>query len=264
MTRAGETCMTGEASIYFRDAPPSPLAFVPTERHERWALIREMIRQWFPADLSRLKLPSGMGPITNLPTACPAIREWYKIVREAPGIWCQQDHLFGADGDWRRGSYLTIAIENQACAYWGIPLNELERDDPPVFVDGDDGWVLECTTTSEFAIAWLAFSIKWSEHNRRWANGEMTETGWQLVVDNLPRLQLANWHWPTWPTQFFGSRDLLVETNGEGEGTWAWASARTAEEFDKFNQLFSPEGIKWNSSSDEWPEGWVSAANYLD
>jgi hypothetical protein len=243
--------MTREASNYFRDAPPSPLASIPTDRHARWELIREIIRPWFPADLSRLKLPSGMGPITNLPTACPAIREWYKIVREAPGIWCQQDHLFGADGDWRRGEHLTIAIENQACAYWGIPLNELERDDPPVFVDCGDGWVQENTTVSEFAITWLAYSLKWSEHNRRWANGGTDNSALRLITDNIPRLKLTNWHWPTWPTQFFGSGDLIVETNGEGEHIWLWVSARTDEAFDRLCDLLKPAGIRWEASSDD-------------
>jgi hypothetical protein len=243
--------MANEASEYFRDAPPSPLASVPADRHERWELIREMIRQWFPADLSRLKLPSGMGPITKLPTACPAVQEWYKIVSEATGIWCRQDHLFAADGDWRRGNYLMIAIENQACAYWGIPLDELERDDPPVFVDRGDGWMQENPTVSEFAITWLAYSIKWSEHNRRWANSGTDNSALRLVIDNLPRLKLTDWHWPTWPTRFFGSWDLIVEANGEGEDIWIWVSARTDEAFDRFCDLLKPAHIRWEASSDD-------------
>lgn len=241
--------MANETSDYFRDAPPSPLASIPADRHARWELIREMIRQWFPADLSRLKLPSGMGPITNLPTACPAVQEWYKIVCEAPGIWCRQDHLFAAQGDWRRGDYLTIAIENQSCAYWGIPLHELERDDPPVFVDGDEGWVLESTTTSEFAITWLAYSIKCSNYNRRWANAAIDESALRIVINNLPRLMLTDWHWPDWPTRLFGSRDLLVETNGHGEYIWLWVSARTDEAFDKLSDLLKPAGIRWDNAT---------------
>jgi hypothetical protein len=206
-----------------------------------------------------------MSPVTAPPTACPAIQEWHKIVREAPGIWCQQDHLFGAKGDWRRGDYLTIAIENQACAYWGVPRDQLDQDDPPVFLDrGNKRWVLESTTTSEFAVTWLASSIKWSRHNRAWANGVADVAPLRMAVENLPRLGLADWKWPAKVTRFYGTADLLVELHEDDDASWVWVSARDKAPFRKFVQLLAPAHVAWEASSDEWPDGWVSAAEDPD
>ncbi|HEX5106300.1 MAG TPA: hypothetical protein VFV87_20915 [Pirellulaceae bacterium] len=241
---------------------PSPLLTVPTDRQERWKLVREVIRQWFPADLSKLALPLGMSPITAPPTACGAIQEWYRIVREAPEVWCQQDHLFGAGGDWRRGDYLTIAVENQVCAYWGVPRSELDQEDPPVFLDrGRGAWEVESPTTSEFALTWLAYSIKWSHYNRGGANGSLDDTALELIKERFPRLKLTDWHWPDGPTRFYGTADLLLETNGDNPGAWLWVSARTKAAFREFQSLVSTTEIRWESSSDEWPDGWVSAAD---
>jgi hypothetical protein len=245
--------MTGDSS--------SPLLTLPSHRSDRWKLVREIIRQWYPEDCSKLGLPTGMRPITAPPVACTAIQEWHAIVRESPGIWCQQDHLFGASGDWRRGDYLTIAVENQATAYWGIPRNQLEENDPPVFLDGGNGkWELENATTSEFALAWLISCIKWSRFNCGWANGQVNGSELRAILEHAPRLALSDWRWPAAPTRFYGTFNVIVETNNEqGDCIWLWVSARKKTAYQKLQQIASGAGVEWEASSDEWPDGWVSS-----
>jgi hypothetical protein len=149
-------------------------------------------------------------------------------------------------------------------AYWGIPRSELEKDDPPVFLDRGDGqWVLENTTTSEFALAWLASSIKWSRFNRGWANGVGDLSALQLLESNLPRLALDSWHWPVRDTRFYGSEDLLVEAHADLDGVWLWISSRTETAFREILRRLAPADISWEASSDEWPNGWVNSAEDL-
>jgi hypothetical protein len=242
---------------------PSPLLVIPTDRPDRWKLVRTIIKQWFPADRRQLGLPAGMGPITLPPTACAAIQEWHAIAREAPGIWCQQDHLFGAGGDWRQGDYLAIAVENQGCVAWGVLRSDLEQDDPPVFLHlgeiGDEWWVLESSTVSEFALAWLAYSIKWSDHLGGWVNGSVNKATVQIVTEQVPRLGLPDWHGPAFPTRFYGTNDLIVEVQLDKDNLWLSAAARTKAAFAEFKRLIAPAQAQWSASSDEWPDGWVSS-----
>ncbi|CAL9308726.1 hypothetical protein SUDANB148_04405 [Streptomyces sp. SudanB148_2056] len=39
------------------------------------------------------------------------------------------------------GGVLVFRSENQGCAFWGVRLNDLDQDDPPVFVQARHGWV---------------------------------------------------------------------------------------------------------------------------
>ena len=54
-------------------------------------------------------------------------------------------------------SHLIIYAENQGVCFWGISLNDLARDNPPVYVTFDnvykEPWELESNSLSEFLIA---------------------------------------------------------------------------------------------------------------
>ncbi|MCI0361455.1 MAG: hypothetical protein L0211_23480 [Planctomycetaceae bacterium] len=240
---------------------PSPFLVVPPTRDRRWRLIEEVIAQWYPVGAGQA-IPSGTSPPAPPDTSCAALHEWYAFVRRQPGVWCRQDSLFCSHFYKKDKDYFIIGVENQACAFWGVRREDLSLDDPPVYLDeaANGQWVLENTTTSEFAVTWLASSIKWSDGNRRWANGPASEAALPVVTSNYPRLGLADWHWPLWPTRFYGTADLVLEVHGEANDLWFWLVTRTDEAFRRFQSLLGAE-VLWEASSDEWPDGWVNATS---
>jgi hypothetical protein len=240
---------------------PSLLLTIPTERDARWRLIEEVIAQWYPAGAGR-SVPSSNSPPALPETPCAALQQWYTFVCRRPGIWCRQDSLFCGHFYKRNKDYLIIGVENQACALWGVRREDLGLDDPPVYLDwaANDQWVLENKTTSEFAVTWLAASIKWSHFSHRWANGPACESALPVATSHYPRLGLADWHWPVMPTRFYGTADLLLEVHGDPNELWFWLVTRTDEAFRRFQSLLGAE-VQWEASSDEWPDGWVSSSN---
>jgi hypothetical protein len=194
-------------------------------------------------------------------SSCAALREWYDFVGRQPGIWCRQDSLFCGPFYERNRDYLIIGVENQACALWGVRRDELSLDDPPVYLDSaaNGRWLLENSTASEFAVTWLAASIKWSEYNRCWANGPASESALQRASSHYPRFGLADWHWPLFPTRFYGTADLLLEVNCESKHNWFWLATRTEAAFRRCLSLTVAE-VDWQASSDEWPRDYFGGA----
>jgi len=240
---------------------PSPFLVIPHTRESRWRLIEEVIAQWYPAG-SGQAVPSGNAPPSPPETHCAGLQEWYAFVRRQPGIWCRQDSLFCCHFYERNKDYLIIGVENQACALWGVRRDELSFVDPPVYLDpaANGCWLLESPTVSEFAVTWLAASIKWSDHNRCWANGPASESALQIVTSHYSRLGLADWHCPQFPTRFYGTTDLLLEIHCEANDKWFWLATRTEEAFRQFLSRTADE-VEWEASSDEWPAGWVSSSH---
>ena len=227
---------------------PSLLLTIPPTRELRWQLIEEVIAQWYPARAGR-EVPPGNSTPVSPPISAGALVEWFAFVRRQPGIWCRQDSLFSDHFYDRNKDYLIIGVENQACALWGVRREDLSLDDPPVYLDeaASGQWVLENSSTSEFAVTWLASSIKWSDHNRRWANGPANESALPIVQRHYPRLGLADWHWPLFPTRFYGTADLLLEVHGDRSDLWFWLVTRTDEAFTRFQSLLGAE-VQWEAS----------------
>ncbi|MFD8074513.1 hypothetical protein ACFV3E_17940 [Streptomyces sp. NPDC059718] len=50
------------------------------------------------------------------------------------------------------GGVLVFRVENQDCASWGIPLDRVEQDDPPVVVESHEGWV---PFLDRMSVAWV-------------------------------------------------------------------------------------------------------------
>lgn len=206
--------------------------------------MRHVIADWFPPLASDDGYANPVGPV-DLPIA---LREWYHLCGKRSDIWSRQDHFHSPIELKQQNGYLTIIVENQSCAFWGIPVGEIHNDDPPVFVDmsarGD--WVRENSTTTEFALQMLAYNIKWSD-DMCWANGCADHAALELVRESYPRFPFPDWNWPVHPTQFYGTRDLIVEVNGVDDDIWLWIAARTESAFHEFNQLVRPTGIQWEA-----------------
>jgi hypothetical protein len=239
----------------------SPFLVIPPTCEARWRLIEDVLAQWFPAGAGS-KVPSGTGPPAPPETSCAALQEWFDVVRRQPGIWGRQDVLFSAHSYNLATDFLIIGSENQSNAYWGVRRTELSLDDPPVYLNlqADGQWILENSAVSEFAVTWLAASIKWSGHNLCWANGAATTSALRIATGRYSHLGLRDWHWPEFPTRFYGTADLLLEVNGDDDNIWFWLSTRTKEAYREFLSLVGDEA-QWEASSEEWPDGWVSSSS---
>ncbi|GAA1956119.1 hypothetical protein GCM10009738_32570 [Kitasatospora viridis] len=71
-----------------------------------------------------------------------ALREGYRLLAGRPELTGHQDPLVPVAGLGEIDGYLVFRRENQDAAFWGIPFDRLDEDDPPVAVRSpQDGWL---------------------------------------------------------------------------------------------------------------------------
>jgi hypothetical protein len=148
---------------------------------------------------------------------------------------------------------LVFYVENQSVIRWGIRLSDVRQDDPPVVVEDDESrgqWLTENTTTSEFALEMLVFAAKWSKTNKCWGNGGANEAAVRLIETAFPRSRFPDWHWPAYPTRFYGGEEIIIEPNGCVDDTWLWACARSEPEFRRLEGLLKETGVEWEAPSE--------------
>jgi hypothetical protein len=206
------------------------LSDLPRSRHERWTLLGGLLERWFPeqrakhgVDASELALAERRLGFA-LPTA---FHEWYERYGARRDVWSVQDTLWMPHDLGVVGGVLTFCIENQGVVRWGIRLDDMAAEDPPVVVSdpaGSKTWLVESPTTSAFAVQLAVLNAKWSGAVRYRANGQGTDEAFAAIERSYARLPFPDLNWPAWPTQFYGREDLIIETNAQ---TWIWATARS-------------------------------------
>lgn len=236
-------------------AVASPVYSLSEARADRWTALRTLISQWYqpltPSDgvpaveLDQAEKSLGL----SLPTA---FREWYALCGNRSDIWCGQDRLLAPKDFSLQDDTFVFYLENQGVVRWGIPVESLGQEDPPVVVESGEKageWFLENDTLSAFAVQRAMFEIKFSSSSRCWANGAGNPHALGIIKECYPQLGSRSWNWP-WPgtTEFFGHRDLLIETNC---GDWIWVSSRTEQDFRNLESLMIPTGIRWEATSEE-------------
>ncbi|MCA9187475.1 MAG: SMI1/KNR4 family protein [Pirellulaceae bacterium] len=247
-------------------ANASPVESLPETRADRWLALQTLISHWYrplsegdgvhAVDLDHAEQTLGI----SLPMA---FREWYVQSGNRSDVWCGQDRLLPPNELSLQDDALIFYVENQGVVRWGIPVESLSSEDPPVVVESVDNaaeWHVENDSLSAFAVQRAVFDIKFSPNCRCWANGAGNAAVLNIIAESVPRLGFPSWHWP-WPgrTEFFGYRDLIVETNGGVD--WIWVSSRTELDFQELERLLLPAGIRWEASSEEWPPGWFSSSS---
>ncbi|OKJ06681.1 SMI1/KNR4 family protein [Kitasatospora sp. CB01950] len=60
-----------------------------------------------------------------------ALREAYRLLGNRPDLTSNQDTLLPPEELYIDQDCLVYRVENQSCAYWGIPLTALDQEDPP-------------------------------------------------------------------------------------------------------------------------------------
>jgi hypothetical protein len=229
------------------------VATLPETRSERWALLARVIAHWFPAwrggqgvrgaDLLLLEQHLGR----PLPAA---LREWYERQGARADVWSLQDTFLMRPLQIDR-DVVVVGVENQAVVRWGIRLEDLSADDPPIVVSDPDGatsWLVESPTTSAFAIQLAFLNVKWSRAVSYRANGQGTDEALVAIDRGYPRLPCGDIHWPAWPTRMYSRDDIVIETNGD---TWIWASARSPEALTELDAVVREAGMQqWESYED--------------
>lgn len=246
-------------------APPV-LAELPISRSECWQVLEQLISRWYSPltstdgyERSRIQAAEdGLG--VKFPAA---LHEWLCLCGNRQDIWSQQDDVLKLDAFTIQDKMLLIGVENQGVVLWGIRLCDCDLPDPPVYVDLRDsgGWVLDSMATTEFALSMFFSCVKWSRSLCCYANGSATKEICQFVRQLKSRLPFRPWHWPGFPTDFFGLSDATIELNGDDEHGWLWVSTRTKSAFHEIEEWLRPTEIEWEAWSGEWPDGWGTTPN---
>lgn len=196
---------------------------LPVDREARWALLGKLLDHWFRASPN----PAGV-PVTDLVLAekrlgrslPPALCEFYARYGARKDIWGPQDSLYTPEQLRIERDVLILCVENQGVVEWGIRVQDLALEDPPVVVSdsqGDKAWLVESATTSGFAIQFALMSVKWAAPHS--ANGQGTDEAFAAIERRYARLPFEL-HWPVFGrrassgTKRFSSRP--TPTRGSG------------------------------------------------
>jgi hypothetical protein len=169
-----------------------------------------------------------------------ALREGYALFGRRPDLTQQQDPLVPATGlhvtDDLDGA-LVFRRENQDCAFWAIPLAEIEQDDPPVVVESHDGWI---PFLNRMSLAWvelvLSESLFAADDLRLYDACELPDTLLPRLHEGYARVDLPD-H-PMWagkddsPMRWYSAPGRLVRRDGIQDRSWIHARGRSAADLD--------------------------------
>jgi hypothetical protein len=195
---------------------------------------------------------------TRLSVALPAsLWEWYLTFGPRGDVWNVQDRLVPPAELCFEGERLVVFRENQSVVEWGIEAPALSQDDPPVTVSDPSGsgvLHVDGPSVSQFALQMLARNAKFSPRDLLRANGQITDEAVRALEQALPRLPIADLHWPSFPTRLHGDGGIVVEIEGF---TWLWITARDAASFAAAVRLAEDAGVTWTAFED--PSGPAAA-----
>jgi hypothetical protein len=209
-------------------------------RRDAWGFLRRFTELW----ATRLDESSGCDDqeLTaaehRLGLTLPvAVREGYALLGRRDDLTSNQDSLLRPDQlhfD-EAGQALVFRVENQAAAYWGIAVEDLRLDDPPVIFQLDaprgapqpwrrflDRFSLACV---EMVLA--EYMLGGSSY---YDNRESGQTALGLLERHYARPAMPDY--PMWaspeepPVRWFAGRDVLIRDDSRD---WMWVGARTPE-----------------------------------
>lgn len=220
-------------------------------REDRWSLLTDFVAEWHTplqagdgysaAELDAAEQRLGL----KLPLA---LREWYQLAGQREDITSMQNFLVSPEelGIHEENGLLVFHCENQQVVEWGVQASDLGLADPPVWLD-DSGLhdtqqepIQENNTLSEFVLQMVVLDTMFNPKVFQ-ALGRVTPQTVESVEQNFVRLGLPDWHWPSYPTQFYGGDDILVQAS-RGEDLWLQVTARSLAAFEKAKTAL---GITW-------------------
>ncbi|MCS7481687.1 SMI1/KNR4 family protein [Umezawaea endophytica] len=216
----------------------SHLLRVLDDRAAAWMFIRDFAAEWVApltaddgcddAELDAAEARLGV----RLPAA---LREAYRLFGRREDLTRNQDRLLPPDGLVVEKGLLVFREENQWVAHWGVPVEDLDRDDPRVVMTMD-----LADPNADPRVAWFdRFSVACVEMvlSESLFVPEDLATSYELTPDDVEVLE----RWatplplPEYPagggSRWFTGPDLLLREDGK---SWLWVRARTEEALDEF------------------------------
>ncbi|MFE7044237.1 SMI1/KNR4 family protein [Streptomyces atratus] len=167
-----------------------------------------------------------------------ALREGYALFGRRADLTSGQDPLVPPTGlyvDAGCGGALVFRRENQDCAVWGIPLDQIEQDDPPVVVESHDGWI---PFLDRMSLAWVELVLSES----------LFASGSQHDACELPDALVPDLHarynpvdlsdHPMWvgpddsPLRWYSAPGRLLRRDGVQDHSWVHVRGQTAVDLD--------------------------------
>ncbi|MFF3669792.1 SMI1/KNR4 family protein [Microtetraspora malaysiensis] len=208
-------------------------------RERAWAFIRRFAAEW-----ANPLLPGDGHDVAELDAAeerlglrlPAALREAYALVGPRDDLTGNQDHLLPPKSLYvdETGEALVYRLENQHVVEWGIPLAELDRDDPPTVFRWDmldkeaERWAPWIDRLSAAFVEIVMSESLFADEDLSGNRGLDPET----VAALETRYALAPF--PGYPaddpaTRWFFGPDALLRDDGR---SWLWVRARTPEAMD--------------------------------
>jgi hypothetical protein len=162
-----------------------------------------------------------------------ALREFYALLGTRMDLTESQDPLLAPDEVFVHdefGGVLVFCAENQGCAYWGVRLEDLGRDDPPVFVQSRDGWLPFMDRLSLAAVE-LVLSESLFARGRFYNACELSADLIETLPHRFTRLALPDY--PLWtgleesPVHWYSAPGTLLRLDGVGAFSWLHVVCRT-------------------------------------
>ncbi|WAL74339.1 SMI1/KNR4 family protein [Kitasatospora sp. YST-16] len=203
---------------------PRDLPAALTDRTAAWRLVADLAAFWnaplqpgdgrTDAELDAAEARLGL----RLPAA---LREAHLLLGNRPDLTSNQDTLLPPEELYVDRDHLVYRVENQSCAYWGVPLAALDQDDPPTVVWPDAADPETAPWTARLSVECLAVVLTEPlfDEDAHVDAGEVDPaslTGWT----ELPRL-----YEPGIDTRFFARPDALLAVQGD-----SWLALRATSE----------------------------------
>ncbi|MFB4317586.1 SMI1/KNR4 family protein [Actinomadura sp. 21ATH] len=171
-----------------------------------------------------------------------SVRDFYKLLGRRPDLTSNQDRLLPPAGlhfD-ESGQALVFRDENQGCAQWGIPVQDLHLPDPPVVFQLDAPYIAPepwrpfldrfSLTAAEIVLSENLFRENAYSDNQE--PSDATLNALELRYTRLPLLP----DYPMWatpedpPVRWFTAPDVLIRDDSDA---WLWVRARTERALDE-------------------------------
>ena len=212
------------------------------DRHHAWDFIRAFAADWTGRRLQDVdgvseaelaKAEEGLG--VPLPVA---LREGYALLGRRLSLTCVQDPLVPVTGLFVLDDILIFRRENQDCAFWGIPLDQVDVDDPPVVVQAGDVWI---PFLDRMSTAWVELVL--SESMFAGDGSDALYDACELPDALLPTLQQRYTavdlpDHPMWasaddsPLRWYAAPGRLLRHDGTQDHSWLHARGHTASDLE--------------------------------
>ncbi|GLW69412.1 hypothetical protein Kpho02_17110 [Kitasatospora phosalacinea] len=200
-----------------------------TDRAAAWQLITDLAAFWnaplrpgdgcTDAELDAAEARLGL----RLPAA---LREAHRLLGNRPDLTGNHDTLLPPAELYVDQGCLVHRVENQGCAYWGVPLAALGQDDPPTVVRPDAADPETTPWTARLSTELLAVVLTEPLLDQ----DAYTDAGDVDPADLTDWTELPRLHEPGVDSRFFARPDALMLVQ---DGSWAAVRAVGEEALDE-------------------------------